>query len=109
MASTETVSFSGKAMFLGFICFHVITYDFIEADGQWEKFVLHYHSDKKVLAAFRCTESAHSTDNLSRIYYIFLGLLCSIFRVDSPTSEFQTPKNNSPPPKKYNVQNTAKV
>jgi succinate dehydrogenase/fumarate reductase-like Fe-S protein len=58
-------------MLLGLICFHVITYDFIEADGQWEKFVLQYHSEKRVLAALKCIDSAHSADNLSRIYYIF--------------------------------------
>jgi len=65
-------------MLLGFIYFRVIPYDFIEADGQREKFVLQYHSEKKVLAALRYTDSAHSTDNnLSRIYYIFYD--CCIF------------------------------
>jgi hypothetical protein len=69
---TGTVRFSGKALLLGFIYFRVIPCDFIEADGQWEKFVLQYHLEKKVLAALKYTDSAYSTgNNLSRIYYIF--------------------------------------
>jgi hypothetical protein len=72
ISSTGTVRLPGKATFLGFIYFHVIPCEFIEAHEQWEKFVLQYHSEKKVLAALKCIYSAHSTDsNLSRNYYIF--------------------------------------